>query len=65
MSDLHDRSERPQQYRVPCEQCGKREIDGLRMHSHLRSRHLQRADIEAVPDETYVQCNNCGEIRTV
>lgn len=64
MSELHDDGERPQQYRAKCDNCGSPQSENLRMHSHLRRRHLQQTNVEWDSDETQIQCNVCGTIRT-
>lgn len=64
MSELHDHSERPSQYRAACPECGKDVDSGLRMHSHLRDKHLRASDLDDWDDDaTYVQCNVCGNIK--
>lgn len=66
MSEVHELNERPRQYRVRCEECGTKQSDYIRMHSHLKRKHVE--DIPGVDwngDETQVQCNNCGNVRTV
>ena len=65
MSDLHADNERPDQYRAACHECGTKTADRKRMHSHLRDKHLRQSDLDDWDDdETYIQCNVCGTIRT-
>ncbi|MFD1512471.1 hypothetical protein [Halomarina rubra] len=68
MSEVHDDSDRPQQYRTECPECGRPASDQLRMHSHLQTRHLQllgwdEGEIEGVSSKTMVQCNQCGNVK--
>jgi len=62
MSELHDESERPDQYHVSCPSCGVGH-DQMRMHSHLRRSHVRAVEGIEWSDETQIQCNNCGNIR--
>lgn len=66
MSEVHEPNERPRQYRVRCDECGTKRSDYIRMHSHLRKKHVEAiGGVEWDEDETQVQCNSCGNVRTV
>lgn len=58
-----------EQWRVPCEECGKREIDYLRMHSQLTGTDKFRAEDElGINLDDYsavVECNVCENRRPV
>jgi uncharacterized Zn finger protein len=61
-----------QQWRVKCPECGKKISDYLRMHSQLTQKevrnHFADDPREDDPDKfegTFVECNNCGNVRTV
>lgn len=59
------------QYRVPCEECGKPDIDHLRMHSRVSPEYVKKKlndDPRNRPESvsgTWVECNLCGNLRVV
>ena len=63
-----------QQWRVPCDECGREVSEKLRMHTQLSASEARdhfKADPRDDHDEeeksegTFVKCNNCGNVREV